>query len=446
MEKKKNVENKDPLILLEQLMVDFSIPDWLRKKTVKILETKRETMTDEVFYRYLNQLGSSETNTLPDEVMNEEWLQSVYASHSDWVEKEINFLEETTYESFNKHLERTSQQTMGIAQNAQRSYIAISSSLLNVFAQIDDVFYQKKTIKSRKNEESSSNLKSIFRTLKATIGYLFIILGYMSAFAGFILSKEDGFGAYISFYLFFGIFPFLVGLFLAKDVKLKNFYRNTTFRIYIYFSLVVPCAFTIFSNFNEWKQIPFKDPDFILFHLVSLEWVDMSELIIFIMIILLLGPITIWRENRKKLLISFSIFFIVLAILEYVTINDYRAIGADNVVQSTFGSKHTYEWEEVEGVHLYGDTNSISKTRRDFEWSFIFYMENGDTVSFGPFGYKEGSLEDTLKIKNKIEMESIPMEIDELTEEDHNFVEVDMDFDEPELKDDFFKLFEIDSF
>ncbi|SDR11081.1 hypothetical protein [Virgibacillus salinus] len=450
MKTKRNGENKDLLISLQQLMEDLDVPDWLQRKTIKILEIKKQMMTDEVLYQYLEQLGRSETKTLPDELMNEEWLQSVYASHSNWVEKEITFLEETTYESFNTHLVTTPQSIKDMTENAQRSYIAVSSCLFNVFAQIDDIFYQKKTVKSQSNEGNPSIQRKLFRFLIAAIGYPLIIFSYMSAIAAFTTFDEEGLVFYFVMLLFMGMIPFIIGLFLVRDVTLKNFYKHAMFRIYCYFALVVPFGLYIFINLMEWKENLLEEPDFIFLRLVSDQWVGALQSLILVIIILLAGPITVWRKNRKKFLISISIFFLMFAILQYVTIHDYQAIGKDGVVQSAFGSNQTYDWNKVESVYLSGKTDfpplaGIARSK-EFKWSFQFDMENGDTVSFESFGYREGPIEDSLKIKNKIKTENIPMQIDSLTEEDRAFVKIDMDYLEPELKDKFFKLFEIDSF
>ncbi|RCW77014.1 hypothetical protein [Saliterribacillus persicus] len=449
MGKKENLENIDLLKSLEQLMEDFSIPDCLREKTIKILETKKKTMSDEEVYRYLEQLGSEEINTLPVDLMNEKWLQSVYASDSEWVEEEVDFFVKASYEPFDEKVEASPPLIRGMSQNAQKSYIAISSNLFNIFSQIDDIFYQKKTTKPTKNEDDFSTPNKVSRSLKVVFGNILMLIGYIFALVAFILSGEEGMGAYLTIYLFMAMLPFLIGLFLLKDVTLKNFYKHTVFRGYFYLSFIVPIAFMILINFDQWKKDLLYEPDFILLHLASNEWISVIEYALFAILIISTGYIIFQRKHLKKLLLVFSISFIIFAGVQYVSFKDYQAIATDGVIHSSFGSKETYEWGEVEGVHLYGKTESFgtgTSRSEEFRWSFEFHMENGDTILFDPFSYREGPIEESIKIKNKMETENIPMKIEPLTEEDRTLLEVGMDYEEAELKEEFFKLFEIDSF
>lgn len=158
MKKDKGVIREGLLGLLQQLMGGLEVPDWLQGELITILKSKKQKMTEEEIYQYLKQLGESKINILPDEFINEEWLRSIYASHKQWVESETSFLEELTYESFETHLETSPKQVKDMSNDAQRAYIAISTSLLNVFAQIDDAPYEPKSVKGNKN---SGNYKKV---------------------------------------------------------------------------------------------------------------------------------------------------------------------------------------------------------------------------------------------------------------------------------------------
>lgn len=437
MKKDKGVIREGLLGLLQQLMGGLEVPDWLQGELITILKSKKQKMTEEEIYQYLKQLGESKINILPDEFINEEWLRSIYASHKQWVESETSFLEELTYESFETHLETSPKQVKDMSNDAQRAYIAISTSLLNVFAQIDDAPYEPKSVKGNKN---SGNYKKVFHLIKSIIGYSLIFTAYLFAIVAFTTVDEEGLSSYFGMYIFMGLVPFMIGLFIVRDVTIKNFYKQQVFRIYCYFTFVVPCSLIILTMFKEWKRNLLIDPDHIYLSLTSDPWLGILKAIILTTITILAAPIVISKKRGKKLLKYFSFFIIAFVVLQYASIYDYQSIEKDKVVDSFFGMEREYEWNEVESVFLSG-----SAPDEDFVWSFHFNMENGDDVSFSPFGYHEGSLNLSLKIKEKIKKENVPIQIGQLTEEDRTFVKIDMKYEQG-LKDEFFKLFAIDSF
>ncbi|UOQ84025.1 hypothetical protein [Gracilibacillus salinarum] len=74
---------------------------------------------------------------------------------------------------------------------------------------------------------------------------------------------------------------------------------------------------------------------------------------------MLAGPLTIWKTGRKKIFLAFSSLIAIFVILQFFTLDDYRAIGSEEIIQSTLGSEEVYQWDDVETVDLTAETGKM---------------------------------------------------------------------------------------
>lgn len=163
-------------------------------------------------------------------------------------------------------------------------------------------------------------------------------------------------------------------------------------------------------------------------------------------VIILLGIIIINKGKKKKLVLALTVFLVVFFGYQGITLNDYMAINEDRVIYSPLGKKAEYTWDEVEQVELIGEVNEKynprGKGEEKFVWSFTFDMVNGDQITFGTFYYKESGLKTSLKIKDKLASEHIPMNVHLLSEDEASILNIEKDLDDDNHKQLFDELFE----
>lgn len=250
-------EGKKQSILaqLGDFMKSMDTPDWLIKDTLERLKVKHREMGEGELYDYLLHLGRS-SSELPEAFMNREWLASIYEKHETWVENEVSLYVELSHESFEKHIENSPIQVQGYSEAAQKAYIAVSTHLLNVFSQIDEMKPKEERSKNvvKSKEESDSSGKKMLSALQSFAGYILIIFAYIVIIGLFMLIQDEGFIAYATIYIFLGIIPFVIGVVMTRKGTFKNFYKQHVSRVYFYFSFVLPVVFTLFLNIVEWKK------------------------------------------------------------------------------------------------------------------------------------------------------------------------------------------------
>ncbi|MBS4172916.1 hypothetical protein [Bacillus sp. FJAT-49736] len=103
--KKERKDNEKSDSRIKSIMEGLEDPNWLIEDIVQLLESKRQTLSDEIIHKWLNDLGNQEGFDIPAEFQNEQKLLDIYESYSGWVKEQIQFYEEVTYEPFDKHAE-----------------------------------------------------------------------------------------------------------------------------------------------------------------------------------------------------------------------------------------------------------------------------------------------------------------------------------------------------
>ena len=127
----------DPITNVKELMENLGVPDWLQHDLIAVLKSKRKSMSNEEISDWLKQMASLDTLTIPEEFQVEKSLQECFSTHINWVESQIEFYEEVTYENVDVHLKKLPAHIQKMNRQAQKAYLAVSTSLLNIFSQID---------------------------------------------------------------------------------------------------------------------------------------------------------------------------------------------------------------------------------------------------------------------------------------------------------------------
>lgn len=127
------------IIEIRKFMEELGMPDWLIEKSIEVLERKAKTMGEDDLYSCLEDLGQSSDLVLPEAFLKESWLKSVYTHHCDWIAQEVKLYVELTQEPFESHVERCPLIIKGSNKAIQETYLAVSATLINIFAQMDQV-------------------------------------------------------------------------------------------------------------------------------------------------------------------------------------------------------------------------------------------------------------------------------------------------------------------
>jgi len=130
----------DPIANAQELMEDLDVPEWLQIDLITVLKSKQKSMSNEEINDWLNQMGSRDDYTIPEEFQDEKTLNECYSKYFSWVVGQIEFYEEVTYENANFHLKKLPANIQQMNLHAQKAYLAVSTSLLNIFSQLD--YYQ----------------------------------------------------------------------------------------------------------------------------------------------------------------------------------------------------------------------------------------------------------------------------------------------------------------
>lgn len=127
----------DPIANVQELMEDLGDPEWLKNDLITVLKAKQKSMSNEEIHDWLDQMGSLGDFTIPEEFQDEKILNECYSKHFSWVVGQIEFYEEVTYENANFHLKKLPANIQQMNLHAQKAYLAVSTTLLNIFAQLD---------------------------------------------------------------------------------------------------------------------------------------------------------------------------------------------------------------------------------------------------------------------------------------------------------------------
>ena len=127
----------DPIANAQELMVDLDDPEWLQIDLITVLKSKQKSMSNEEINDWLKLMASRGDYTIPEEFQDEKTLNECFSKHFSWVVGQIEFNEENTYENANSLLKKLPANIQQMNLHAQKAYLAVSFTLLNIFAQLD---------------------------------------------------------------------------------------------------------------------------------------------------------------------------------------------------------------------------------------------------------------------------------------------------------------------
>ncbi|UHA58718.1 hypothetical protein KDJ21_018035 [Metabacillus litoralis] len=154
-----------------------------------------------------------------------------------------------------------------------------------------------------------------------------------------------------------------------------------------------------------------------------------------------------WKNSKHSLRYTFIINLIFTILISVMINDDYKAINQDELIISTLGKKEKIPWSDVKHAYLKGKITSDGfkkSSGSSFKWKFEFVLKNGDTEEFGPFTYFKYNLKDSLNIKKLLADKNISLTIDQLSDEEWEYVQIDMDYEEEVKPEDFYSLFQYD--
>ncbi|MYL34977.1 hypothetical protein GLW05_15440 [Pontibacillus yanchengensis] len=291
-------------------------------------------------------------------------------------------------------------------------------------------------------------MKTFIHRLKIILGW--IIIGYSIAMGITSMTIDDNsIATRIIMYILIGIIPSIIGGLLLKGKKqfMQSLWQYV--RYYTFITLFIPFAILLFDNYTNWKESIISHPSDIYLALHSAKWVSYTELALLFLTFLLLAPVYVkgWNwlpKGTRKILI---VLFIVTPVFLFVTKEDYQSIREEGIVISSFGNQEEISWGNIKKVELVSyigsdglPSRSIPIPEQEFKWKFVFYQSTGETHEFR-FGYSVSNSKAALDIKQTILDHDLPLKLDQLTEKEWKFVQLDMN-EYPNGKKDFYQLFQ----
>lgn len=290
----------------------------------------------------------------------------------------------------------------------------------------------------------------ILLKIKNIIGYLicvfFIIVGFMGTLE---IIKNPTVGGVIAFVIA-GILPYWLGLILINGKEMLKLNKDNFFalRLYLTLTVIIPIIIQLIYKFALDHEGRVGNPNDVYMTPVSQEWMGYTMVFAGLLAafpglrMLLVG----WKKTENHLRWMFVIGSLVAVVFGFITRNDYMAVRTDGIVVSKLGEKEEIPWSEVDYVEIDGHVGSDGFSRTSgssYKWSFFFRHKDGRVIEIGDFSYNKFNLTDSLAIKDVLKENKIPWKVHGLTEKEWEFVEVDMDYEEGNLKD-FYRIFQYD--
>ncbi|MBU7595129.1 hypothetical protein [Metabacillus halosaccharovorans] len=256
-------------------------------------------------------------------------------------------------------------------------------------------------------------------------------------------------------YLLTGVLPLIISFLLFEGRKafkfntssLRSLLVNRGVRIYVLITIITPILLYVIdkSKFSNIDRL--SSPGDVYFSTISIEW--LGYLLVFtglLAYVTFVGIFVIsWKESNN---LHRCIFIISLTISIFISVmmnNDYKAINQEGLAISTFSNKEVISWADVKHVNLKGSVtrDGFGKTSgNSFRWKFKFLLKNGEIEQFGPFSYTKHNLEDSLNIKELLADKNISLTTDQLLDEEWEYVQIDMKYEEDAKPEDFYSIFQ----
>ncbi|MCM3409712.1 hypothetical protein [Metabacillus litoralis] len=258
-------------------------------------------------------------------------------------------------------------------------------------------------------------------------------------------------------YLILGIFPLILALLLFKGKSaikfkvsnLRSLFVNQRVRVYVLITIITPILLNFVDSLGRNKLERLAGPGNIYFANISEGWLGYTIVFVSLITFMSFAGIFVlgWKNSKHSLRYTFIINLIFTILISVMINDDYKAINQDELIISTLGKKEKIPWSDVKHAYLKGKITSDGfkkSSGSSFKWKFEFVMKNGDTEEFGPLTYFKYNLKDSLNIKKLLADKNISLTIDQLSDEEWEYVQIDMDYEEEVKPEDFYSLFQYD--
>lgn len=258
-------------------------------------------------------------------------------------------------------------------------------------------------------------------------------------------------------YLILGIFPLILALLLFKGKSaikfkvsnLRSLFVNQRVRVYVLITIITPIVLNFVDSLGRNKLERLAGPGNIYFANISEGWLGYTIVFVSLITFISFAGIFVlgWKNSKHSLRYTFIINLIFTILISVMINDDYKAINQDELIISTLGKKEKIPWSDVKHAYLKGKITSDGfkkSSGSSFNWKFEFVLKNGDTEEFGPFTYFKYNLKDSLNIKKLLADKDISLTIDQLSDEEWEYVQIDMDYEEEVKPEDFYSLFQYD--
>jgi len=258
-------------------------------------------------------------------------------------------------------------------------------------------------------------------------------------------------------YLILGIFPLILALLIFKGKSaikfkvsnLRSLFVNQRVRVYVLLTIITPILLNFVDSLGRNKLERLAGPGNIYFANISEGWLGYTIVFVSLITFMSFAGIFVlgWKNSKHSLRYTFIINLIFTILISVMINDDYKAINQDELIISTLGKKEKIPWSDVKHAYLKGKITSDGfkkSSGSSFKWKFEFVLKNGDTEEFGPFTYFKYNLKDSLNIKKLLADKNISLTIDQLSDEEWEYVQIDMDYEEEVKPEDFYSLFQYD--
>ncbi|PMC37863.1 hypothetical protein CJ195_09650 [Bacillus sp. UMB0899] len=294
--------------------------------------------------------------------------------------------------------------------------------------------------------------------LRKFLGGILIIISFIMGATSVGIGFGEPIFVTIIMYLLLGILPLILAFFLIegkqmfKKLTISNFRSllvNPGVRVYVFITIITPVLLNILDTLKFSNMDRLSSPGDVYFANISVEW--LGYIIVFAGLTAFMSFARLfavgWKKCEKHIRYAFILSFTIAIFISVIINNDYKTINQNGLVISTLGNKEEIPWSDVEHVYLKGSITSdgFSKTSgSSFKWKFEFLLKNGESEEFGSFTYLKDNLEDSLNIKELLAEKKISVTSDRLFDEEWDYVQIDMKYEEEAKPEDFYSIFNYD--
>ncbi|QHT47783.1 hypothetical protein M662_15255 [Bacillus sp. SB49] len=244
-----------------------------------------------------------------------------------------------------------------------------------------------------------------------------------------------------------GLLPAFAGFYLIRGKeKIRVTLRDM--KVYTLITLFLPLfAYILIWLPAKWKGVSRTEQDF-AFDASSVGWISNVQTILLTGLLICFSYIFLktFRRIRGYVWGLLVLFLFLYSGTLLSTMDDFRAIRDDGIVQVELGTKEKVSWMEVEEARLIPFIDYPLFTDEEvLSWKFEFDTEEGETYTFDSFFYEDKQVKESLSVKAKVMEEGIPFTIVKMNEDQWNLLEEE-DREGTNLRRDYYELIGYDAF